>query len=142
MIRRAICLGMATLIASAVTVVTHAEKSEVPDDALSVKIGQTVYVAFLADGDKLVSPHVLPKATTTEPMVTIQLTQDGPTRTLLVTNGFAKTLVYRAFGRARGRRREIEIQVVPVRGGLQSIVTLAEPYEAMLLFGFHLTDSE
>jgi len=131
---------MAVLMAIAATT-TYAENSEVPADAIAVKVGQVMFVTFTPSGDSLTNPRVLHEPSATEPMVTLQLTQEGPTRTLLVTNGFARPLLYRAVARVRGHRRTFAPPVIAVKAGMQSIVTLAEPFEELLVFEFHLSAS-
>jgi len=138
MIRRSICLALLALMACAVAP-TRAGKIDIPDNAITVKVGQVLYIAFTADGDNLVSPRMFPAASDTEPMVTVQLQQNGPTRTLLITNGYEKGLNYRGVARIRGRRREVELPVSTVRGGQQSVLTLGEPFDELLLFEFHLS---
>ena len=133
---RALCLGIVALAALAAAPASPA--ADVPEDAITLKVGQVLYVTFTANGDNLGSPHTQSEPSTTDPMVTLQLTQEGSTRTLLITNGFAKSLTYRALARMRGRRRTFEPPVIPVRAGMQSIVTLGEPFDEMLLYDFKL----
>jgi hypothetical protein len=140
MMGRAIYLGMAAAFIAFAVTTTRA--GDVPDDAITLKVGQVLYVTFTPSGDSLVSPHLSPQASATDPVVTLQLTQDGPTRTLLITNGYAKPLVYRAVARMRGRRRQFEPSVIPVRAGMQGIVTLGEPFDELQLFEFRLTNPQ
>jgi hypothetical protein len=65
------------------------------------------------------------------PAVTVQLSQSGPTRTLLVTNPFARGLGYRVLARKRGSRKETELPVSSVRSGQQSVMTLGEPFDEL-----------
>jgi hypothetical protein len=85
-----------------------------------------------------VSPKTLPNADGPDPTVTIQLTQSGPTRTLLVTNGYARAIGCRIKARKRGSRRETELPLSSVRSGMQGVMTLAEPFDELVLFEFHL----
>jgi hypothetical protein len=133
--RRRFCFALITLVAAVMAVPTRAD---VPDDSVTIKVGQQLFVSFTANGDSLVSPKTMPNADGTDPVVTIQLTQSGPTRTLLVTNGYARSLGCRIKARKRGSRREVELPVSSVRGGMQSAMTLGEPFDELVLFEFHL----
>jgi hypothetical protein len=134
--RRRVFVALMTLVAAGAGT-TRAEVP-VPEDSVTVKVGQQVYISFTANGDSLVTPKAVPDANGSDPVVTIQITQSGPTRTLLVTNGFARTLGYRAKARKRGSRKETELPTAAVRGGLQSVVSLSEPFDELVLFEFHL----
>jgi hypothetical protein len=136
---RAFSFGLLALIAFAATL-TRA--GDVPDDAITLKVGQVLYLTFAVDGDNLGAPKTLPQPSTTDPMVTLQLTQEGSTRTLLVTNGYARPLVYRAVARMRGHRRTFDVPSIPVRPGLQSVVTLGEPFDEIQLFEFKLAAAQ
>jgi hypothetical protein len=105
---------------------------------VTIKVGQEVFVTFAVNGDTLVSPKTVAGGNGPDPVVTIQLTQSGPTRTLLVTNGYARTLGYRAKARKRGSRKETELPTSAVRTGLQSVLSLGEPFDELVLFEFHL----
>jgi hypothetical protein len=132
--RRWMCLVLISLLASAGAGATRAD---VPD-AVSIKVGQEIFVSFTANGDTLVSPKTLPDGNGPEPTVIVQLTQSGPTRTLLVTNPYARGLGYRVLARKRGTRRETELPVSSVRSGQQSVMTLGEPFDELVLYEFHL----
>jgi hypothetical protein len=134
MTRRLMCFTLITLVAAG----AGATRANVPDNAVTIKVGQELFISFIASGDSLVSPKILPDGNGPDPTVTVQVTQNGPTRTLLVTNGFAKALNYRAVARKRGSRREIELPVSGVRGGMQSVTTLGEPFDELVLYEFHL----
>lgn len=95
-------------------------------------------MTFAANGDNLVSPKTVPDANGPDATVTIQLSQSGPTRTLQVTNGFARGLGFRAIAKKRGSRKETELPVSSVRSGMQSVMTLNEPFDELILFEFHL----
>jgi len=112
--------------------------SNAPADSVTIKVGQEIYVSFTANGDTLVAPKIVPDPNGPGPVVTIQVTQSGPTRTLLVTNGFGRDLGYRAQARKRGSRRETELPTVVVRTGQQSVLSLGEPFDELVLFEFHL----
>jgi hypothetical protein len=132
--RRRICYALITLVAA----VAGPTRADVPEDSVVVKVGQEVFVSFTANGDTLVSPKTLPDGNGSDAMVTIQVTQSGPTRTLLITNGYARALGYRAKTRKRGSRKELELPVSSVRSGMQSVTTLGEPFDELVLFEFHL----
>jgi hypothetical protein len=134
MTRRLMCFTLIALVAAG----AGATRANVPDNAVTIKVGQELFISFTASGDSLVGPKILPDANGPDPTVTVQVTQNGPTRTLLVTNGFAKALNYRAVARKRGSRREIELPVSAVRGGMQSVTTLGEPFDELVLSEFHL----
>jgi hypothetical protein len=131
--RRLMCVALITLVAAG----AGSTRADVPN-AVTIKVGQEVFVSFTASGDSLVSPKTLPDGNGPDPTVTVQLTQNGPTRTLLVTNGYARGLGYRAVARKRGSRREVELPVSSVRSGAQAVMTLGEPFDELVLFEFHL----
>lgn len=112
--------------------------ADAPGDSVTVKVGQEIYVSFTVHGDSLIVPKTVPDGNGPDPVVTIQVTQSGPTRTLLVTNGFGRSLGYRAQTRKRGSRRETELPTVAVRAGQQSVLSLGEPFDELVLFEFHL----
>ena len=132
--RRRFFYALITLVAA----VAGPTRADVPEDSVVVKVGQEVFVSFTANGDSLVSPKTLPDGNGPDATVTIQVTQSGPTRTLLITNGFARALGYRAKTRKRGSRKELELPVSSVRSGMQSVTTLGEPFDELVLFEFHL----
>jgi hypothetical protein len=132
--RRWLCLALITLVAA----VARSTRADVPEEVVTIKVGQELYVTFTPDGDSLVSPKSLPDRNGPDPTVTIQLTQSGPTRTLTVTNGYARGLGYRAKARKRGSRKEVELPVGAIRGGMQSVLSLGEPFDELVLFEFHL----
>jgi hypothetical protein len=118
--RRRVFIALITLVAAAGAPATRAD---VPDDSVTLKVGQQVFVTFAVNGDTLVTPKTVPDGNGPDPVITIQLTQSGPTRTLLVTNGYARTVGYRAKARKRGSRKETELPTSAVRSGLQSLMT-------------------
>jgi hypothetical protein len=132
--RRRLCVALMTLVAAG----AGATRADVPEDSVTIKVGQEIYVSFTANGDALLSPKTVPDENGPDPVVSIQLTQSGPTRTLQVTNGFARGLAYRAKARKRGSRKETELPTASVRGGMQSVLSLAEPFDELVLFEFHL----
>jgi hypothetical protein len=132
--RRRFFFALITLVAA----VAGTTRADVPEDAVTIKVGQQLFVSFTANGDSLVSPKILPNADGPDPTVTIQLTQSGPTRTLQVTNGYARALGCRIKARKRGSRKETELPLSSVRSGMQSVMTLAEPFDELVLFEFHL----
>ena len=125
---------MITLVAA----VADPTRADVPEDSVTIKVGQQLFVSFTANGDSLVSPKMQPSAEGPDPIVTIQLTQSGPTRTLLVTNGYARGLGCRIKARKRGSRKEADLPVSSVRSGMQSVMSLGEPFDELVLFDFHL----
>jgi hypothetical protein len=132
--RRWMCLLFISLVAAGAAVTRAAD---VPD-SVSIKVGQEIFVSFTSNGDSLVGPKTLPDANGPDPAVTIQLSQSGPTRTLLVTNPYARGLGYRVSARKRGSRKETELPVSSVRSGQQSVMTLGEPFDELVLYEFHL----
>ena len=132
--RRRVFLALITLVAAG----AGATRADVPDDSVTIKVGQEVFVTFAVNGDTLVSPKTVADGNGPDPVITIQLTQNGPTRTLLVTNGYARTVGYRAKARKRGSRKETELPTSAVRSGLQSVLSLGEPFDELVLFEFHL----
>jgi hypothetical protein len=132
--RRRFSFALITLVAA----VAGPTRADVPDDSVTIKVGQQLFVSFAANGDSLVSPKTLPNGDGPDPVVTIQLTQSGPTRTLLVTNGYARSLGCRVKARKRGSRKETELPVSSVRSGMQSVMSLGEPFDELVLFEFHL----
>ncbi|MFL6600514.1 MAG: hypothetical protein ACJ8R9_04220 [Steroidobacteraceae bacterium] len=132
--RRRICVALITLVAA----VAGPTRADVSEDSVTIKVGQELFVSFTPNGDSLVSPKTLPNADGPDAVVTIQLTQSGPTRTLLVTNGYARSLGCRIKARKRGSRKETELPVSSVRSGLQSVMSLSEPFDELVLFEFHL----
>jgi hypothetical protein len=132
--RRLVCFALITLVAAG----SGATRADVPQDSVVIKVGQELFVTFTANGDALVSPKTVPDANGPDPTVTFQLTQSGPTRTLLVTNGYARGIGCRIKARKRGSRKEVELPVSAVRGGMQSLMSLTEPFDELVLFEFHL----
>jgi hypothetical protein len=132
--RRRMCLALITLVAA----VAGPTRADVPDDSVTIKVGQQLFVSFTANGDSLVGPQTLPNGDGPDAVVTIQLTQSGPTRTLLVTNGYARALGCRVKARKRGSRKETELPISSVRSGMQSVMTLNEPFDELVLSEFHL----
>jgi hypothetical protein len=131
--RRWMCFALIFLVAAG----AGATRADVPD-SVSIKVGQQLFVSFTSNGDSLVSPKALPDANGPDPAVTVQLTQSGPTRTLLVTNPYARGLGYRVLARKRGSRKETELPVSSVHSGQQSVMTLGEPFDELVLYEFHL----
>jgi hypothetical protein len=111
--------------------------AELPD-SVTVKVGAQVFVSFVANGDTLVSPKTLPDGGGPDPTVSIQVTQSGPSRTLTVTNPYARGLGYRVIAKKRGSRKETELPVSSVRSGQQSVMSLSEPFDELVLYEFHL----
>lgn len=132
--RRLMCVALMTLVAAG----TGSTRADVPEDSVVIKVGQELFVSFAANGDTLVSPKTVTDANGPDPVVIFQLTQSGPTRTLQVTNGFGRSIGYRAKARKRGSRKEVELPVSGVRSGMQSVMSLTEPFDELVLFEFHL----
>ena len=131
--RRCVCFAMIALLVADV----EAARAEVPD-SVTVKVGQQIYVSFVANGDSLVSPKTVADGNGPDPAVIVQVSQSGPTRTLQVTNPYARILGYRAIAKKRGSRKETELPVSSVRSGQQSVMTLSEPFDELVLYEFHL----
>jgi hypothetical protein len=131
--RRWMCFALISLVAAG----AGATRADVPD-SVTIKVGQQLFVSFSSNGDSLVSPKSQPNADGPDPAVTIQLTQSGPTRTLLVTNPYARELGCRILARKRGSRRETELPVSSVHSGKQSVMSLGEPFDELVLYEFHL----
>ena len=132
--RRSFFFALITLVAA----VAGTTRADVPEDSVTIKVGQQLFVSFTANADSLTSPKMLTNGDGPDPTVTIQLTQSGPTRTLQVTNGYSRGLGCRIKARKRGSRKETELPVSSVRSGMQSVMTLAEPFDELVLFEFHL----
>ena len=132
--RRRVCYALITFVAA----VAGPTRADVPEDSVTIKVGQQLFVSFTANGDNLVSPKMMPNADGPDPTVTIQLTQSGPTRNLLVTNGYSRAIGCRIKARKRGSRKETELPVSSVRSGMQSVMSLGEPFDELVLFEFHL----
>jgi hypothetical protein len=132
--RRSFYFALITLVAA----VAGPTRADVPDDTVTIKVGQQLFVSFMANGDNLVSPKIMPNGDGPDPVLTIKLTQSGPTRTLLVTNGFARSVGCRIRARKRGSRKETELPVSSVRSGTQSALSLGEPFDELVMFDFHL----
>ena len=131
--RRWMCFALISLVAAG----AGSTRADVPD-SVTIKVGQQIFVSFVSNGDSLVSPKTLPDGNGPDPAVTIQLTQSGPTRTLLVTNPYAREMGCRILARKRGSRRETELPVSSVHSGQQSVMTLGEPFDELVLYEFHL----
>jgi hypothetical protein len=131
--RRWMCFALVFLAALG----REAACADLPD-SVSIKVGQEIYVSFVANGDNLVSPKTLPDGNGPDPAVTIQVTQSGPSRTLMVTNPYARQLGYRVIAKKRGSRKETELPVSSVRSGQQSVMSLSEPFDELVLYQFHL----
>ena len=133
--RRRVFVALMTLVAAGAGTTRAADA---PEDSITVKVGQEIHVSFTLNGDALVAPKTVPDGNGPDPVVTIQVTQSGPTRTVLVTNGFARSLGYRAKSRKRGSRKETELPTVAVRAGQQSVLSVGEPFDELVLFEFYL----
>jgi len=131
--RRWMCFALITLAALG----REAACADLPD-SVTVKVGQEIYVSFVANGDSLVSPKTVPDANGPDPAVTIQVTQSGPSRTLMVTNPYARQLGYRVIAKKRGSRKETELTVSSVHSGQQSVMSTNEPFDELVLYQFHL----
>jgi len=131
--RRWMCFALITLAALG----REAACADLPD-SVTVKVGQEIYVSFVANGDALVSPKTVPDANGPDPAVTIQVTQSGPSRTLMVTNPYARQLGYRVIAKKRGSRKETELTVSSVHSGQQSVMSTNEPFDELVLYQFHL----
>ena len=131
--RRWMCFALMTFMVAGVPVT----RADVPD-SVTVKVGQQVYVSFVANGDSLVSPKIQPDGNGPDPAVIIQITQSGPTRSLMVTNPYARGMGCRVIAKKRGSRKETELPVSSVHSGQQSVMTMNEPFDELVLYEFHL----
>jgi hypothetical protein len=136
--RRAIFLSA---VAFAVIGTAYAEKVDVPDDALVVRIGASMIVEFTVVGDQLARPRVLDFPAGPNPIVVFDLSENGRSATLSVSHGYAKTLRFRAVARMRGRKRQFELPVNPVPPGVQKSWTMSDPFHELALFEFRLSDA-
>ena len=111
-----------------------------PPDSVGVKTGKTISVMFSVSGDKLVSPNPLPEPMEGESVVTLKLEQAGPSCTLYITNGFAKTLNYRTMVRYRGKSSFEDSPAVPVRPYREGVMSFAARVDEIIIYELRLTD--
>ena len=135
--RRRICFALISLVAAVIADPTRADAADVPDSVV-IKVGQELFVSFTANGDNLVSPKTLPDAKGPDPTVTIQLTQSGPTRTLFPAALLTGLDTAAQCPRVPIGDEQVELPVSSVRSGLQSVMSLSEPFDELVLFEFHL----
>jgi hypothetical protein len=114
---------------------------EIPDDALILKVGDSVTVAFTQSGDTLLSPTIEAAPEEGRPVVVLELTESGRARSFRIWNGYGRVLHYRAATRMRGRKRHFDVPVSAVSPGVRSTVILNDPFDELVLFEFFLSDS-
>lgn len=122
-------------------------------DKVSIRLGQELHVKFAAGGDRLLHPRSVERAGDDKATVEIKLhvTEATPvpvrgvaTRPfLVVSNGFARTLHYRALARLKGSKEFFEISkaVEPIAPGEQSMKCWASGslVEEVVLYQFALS---
>jgi hypothetical protein len=132
------------------------QKAVYPDsikDKVCIKLGQELTFKFQAEGARLIGPRNLAKAGDPRGTVKIKLktTDSTPFRVrgvatrpyLVVSNGFEKTLRFRAFTRLKGSRQffEIDEPFDPVPAGEEALLRCWESgslVEEILLCEFTL----
>jgi len=114
---------------------------EIPDDALILRVGDSVTVSFTQSGDTLLSPMIETAPQEGRPIVVLELTESGRARSFRIWNGYGRVLHYRAATRMRGRKRHVDVPVRPVGAGARSSTMLNDPFDELVLFEFFLSDS-
>ena len=138
--RRAIGLALVALIILR-SAAGYGDSADVPDDAIVLKVDETKIIAFTRNGDSLVDPRVLAALPTgSEPIVVVQLVDSGQARTLLVSNGYASTLRFRAVARMRARKRYFELPLSALEPGSRRSWMISDPFYELALFDFKLSD--
>jgi hypothetical protein len=127
------------LLLALVALTAHA-KQPLPPDSIAVKVGRKISVMFTLTGDRLVEPNPLPDPVDGENVLTIKLEQAGPSCTLYLTNGFGKTLSYRALVRYRGSSSLVDSPAVPVRPYREGVMSFAARVEEIVLYELKLAD--
>jgi hypothetical protein len=130
----------AVVLVLAVFSAAFAKSTVAPPDSVAVKVGRTVSVMFTQDGQRLVAPNLLPDPVDGESVLTLKLTQNGPTCTLFLTNGFPKTLNYKTLVRYRGSGSFVDSVSVPVRAYREGVMSFAARVEEIVLYEFRLAD--
>jgi hypothetical protein len=133
--RRRLAVWLLALVIS-----TAYAKPPMPPDSVAVKVGRTVSVMFTLDGDRLLTPNVLPEPVDGENVVTLKLEQSGPSCTLYITNGFGKTLNYKTLVRYRGASSFQDSPAVPVRPYREGIMSFAARVEELVIYELKLAD--
>jgi hypothetical protein len=113
---------LAFSIATAAMAVAEPQKAIDPDtikEKVSIRLGQEFHIQFAADGDRLLHPKNIERAGDDKGTVGIKLdvTDSTPfpvrgvaTRPfLVVSNGFERTLNYRALARLKGSKQFFEV---------------------------------
>jgi hypothetical protein len=124
----------------AVVFSTAYAKPPMPPDSVAVRVGRTISVMFTVSGDRLVEPNPLPDPVDGENVLTVKLEQAGPSCTLYLTNGFGKTLSYRALVRYRGSSSFVDSPAVPVRAYREGVMSFAARVEELVLYELKLGD--
>jgi hypothetical protein len=139
--QRASTYATAALMVLAVST-TYGAGDVIPDDAVVLKVGDSVTLTFTQSGDSLVNPTVV-KAPAPEgqPLIVLELTESGRARSFRILNGYDRVLRYRAAVRMRGRKRHSDVPVSEVNPGARSTMILNDPFDELALFEFSLSDS-
>jgi len=114
---------------------------EIPDDAVILRVGDSVTVSFTQSGDSLLNPKIETAPEEGRPIVVLELTESGRARSFRIWNGYGRVLHYRAAARMRGRKRHFEVPVGAVSAGARSSTMLSDPFDELALFEFFLSDS-
>ena len=120
---------------------TYGAGDAIPDDAVILKVGDSVTLSFTQSGDSLVNPMVV-KAPEGEPFVGLELTESGRARSFRILNGYDRVLRYHAAVRMRGRKRHTDVPVSEVNPGARSTVILNESFDELALYEFALSNSQ
>jgi hypothetical protein len=120
-----------------VAVVAHAQ-SESTAEAVSIKIGDEIWVTFTEADERLTKPVVLTSPPDSGSVISIKLQRSGAMRTLYMTNGFARPLICRARIRFRGRAEQLEDEIGPIGADQETAMTFANPVEEISIFEFRL----
>ena len=115
-------LTLAFCIAIAAEAIAAPQKAIDPQtikEKVSIRIGQELHIKFAADGDRLLHPKSVKPALDDKATVGIKLdvTDSTPFRVhgvatrpfLVVSNGFERTLNYRALARLKGSKEFFEV---------------------------------
>jgi len=131
-------LSVALLVASCS--LAHAQKSDVPADAIKLKAGQQAFIEFTVDGNRLINPQVSPEPVPRKPVLIVVFERTGQERSMQILNGFERTLSYKLMVSFKGRRGYFELPMKAIAGGVQSRTTWGDPVEEIYLFDFQLSD--
>jgi hypothetical protein len=111
-------------------------------DKVVIKPSQKINVQFSREGDSLAAPKIVAtekdRPDAKAEVVRFDFSQKGKDLMLSTQNPFAKSLLFRAALKHKGREAHVETTIVPVRAGLFSIEMWREPIEELVLFDFRL----